>query len=181
LNYRRIVVVGTTGSGKTTLAGNLAQRLGYPHIEMDALHWEPNWTEAPLDRFRTRVSEALAGEVWITDGNYSKVRDIVWGRAEMLVWLDYPLRVNMWRLFRRAIRRSVTQEELWSGNRETFRKQFLSRDSLFIWALKTYRRRKRDYTTLPARPEYSHLEVVRLRAPRETRMWLSELSTKESG
>ncbi|MBN1179738.1 MAG: adenylate kinase [Anaerolineae bacterium] len=171
---RRIVVVGTTGSGKTTLAGQLARRIGCPHVELDALHWEPNWTEAPLERFRARTCEALSGACWVTDGNYSKVRDIVWGRADTLVWLDYSLAVVFWRLFRRAVRRIATQEELWGGgNRETFRKQFLSRDSLFVWALKTYRRRKREYATLPVQPEYAHLRVIRLRSPRETAAWLA--------
>ena len=180
-SYRRIVVVGTTGSGKTTLAGQLAQRLGCPHVELDALHWEPNWTPAPEERFRARVSEALSGDAWVTDGNYSKVRDIAWGRAELLVWLDCALAVNLWRLFWRALRRSIKREELWSGNRETLRKQFLSRDSLFLWALKTYRRRKREYSTLPSRPEYAHLQIVRLRSPRKTQAWLSALDRGRGG
>src|SRR5205809_1832315 len=88
---RRVVVVGTTGSGKTTLAGRLAQRLGVPHVELDALHWEANWVEAGDEVFRERAARALTGSAWVVDGNYSKVRDIVWGRADMVVWLDYPL------------------------------------------------------------------------------------------
>src|SRR5205823_6990985 len=102
---RRIVVVGSTGSGKTTLASQLARRLALPHVELDALHWEPNWTMAPLDRFRQRVEEALNGEGWVVDGGYGKVRDIVWGRAETLVWLDYGLPVILWRLLKRTLRR----------------------------------------------------------------------------
>src|SRR5436853_4183216 len=96
---QRLVVIGTSGSGKTPLAGEIARRLALPHVELDALHWEPNWTEAPLERFRQRVEAAILGDRWVVDGNYnSKVRDLVWSRAEVLVWLDYPLSLIMMRL-----------------------------------------------------------------------------------
>ncbi len=170
---RRIVVIGTTGSGKTTLARQLAERLGVPHVELDTLHWEPNWTMAPLETFRERVAQALQGEAWVVDGNYSKVRDIVWSRADMIIWLDYPFRVILARLIRRTLRRLITREELWNGNRERWREQFFSRESLFLWMLRTYRRRRREYPELLQQPEYAHLSVVRLRSPREAERWLS--------
>ncbi|HET89697.1 MAG TPA: adenylate kinase, partial [Chloroflexi bacterium] len=138
---QRILVIGTTGSGKTTMAHRLSRRLGLPHIELDALHWGPDWTPVPLPEFRASVQEALSRESWMTDGNYSKVRDITWGRADTIVWLDYPLPVILGRLLRRTLRRVCHREQLWSDNRESFQAQFLSRDSLFLWALQTYRRR----------------------------------------
>jgi adenylate kinase family enzyme len=92
---RRVAVVGTSGSGKTTLARRLAQRLGVPHVELDALHWEADWTPVQREVFRERVSRVLDGDAWTTDGNYSAVRDIVWGRADTVVWLDYALGVVM--------------------------------------------------------------------------------------
>jgi len=173
----RIVVVGTTGCGKTTVARQLAQLFGIPHVELDALNWEPNWTTAPTDLFRQRVEGSLKGDGWVVDGNYSAVRDIVWPRATTLVWLDYHLWVIMWRLVSRTFRRTVTREELWNDNRERFLDQFLSRDSLFLWALRTYRMRRRTYPLLLSRPEYAHLRVVHLRSPGETREWLSRLET----
>jgi adenylate kinase family enzyme len=88
---QRISVVGTSGSGKTTLARHIAQRLAIPHVELDKLHWEPNWIEVPDDVMRERVSQALASNTWVVDGNYSLVSDIVWGKADTVVWLDYPL------------------------------------------------------------------------------------------
>jgi adenylate kinase family enzyme len=172
---QRISVVGTSGSGKTTTASQIAQRLEIDHIELDALHWEPNWTEAALDVFRERVSQALSGETWVVDGNYGKTRDIVWSRADTVVWLDYTLPVILWQLIQRTMRRSLTREDLWSGNRETLGKALFSRESILLWALKTYRRRKREYPTLLGQPEYAHLKLVRLRSPRETREWLSTL------
>src|SRR2546422_5327539 len=85
----RIVVVGTTGSGKTTTARRIGEIIGAPHVELDALHWEADWTEADTETFRRRIVEATAGERWVVDGNYAKGRDLVWPRAEMIVWLDY--------------------------------------------------------------------------------------------
>lgn len=173
---KRVAIVGTTGSGKTTVARQLSQALHVPHVELDALYWGPNWTEPPVEVFRERVARALSGEAWVVDGNYGKVREIVWRWADTLVWLDFPLWLILWQLARRTLRRIVTQEELWSGNRERPRTGLFSRNSLFVWALQTYRRRRREYAELPRRPEYAHLRVIRLRSPRETLAWLSAIA-----
>jgi len=172
---QRIAVVGTTGSGKTTMARRIAQRLAINHVELDALHWGPNWTPAPTELFREHTAQALNGDAWVVDGNYSKVRDVVWSRADTIVWLDYPLLVILGRLAWRTLRRVITREELWQGNRECFAAQFASRDSLFLWALRTYPRRRREYPTLLQRPEHIHLAVVHLRSPRAARDWLASL------
>lgn len=163
---RRVVVVGTTGSGKTTFAKRLARELDAAHIELDALHWEPGWREAEIDVFRARADAATsASERWVVDGNYSQVRDFTWGRADTLVWLDYPFPRIVWRLFWRCLRRGVRQEELWNGNRERLSSNFLSRDSLFLWAIKTHWVRRRTYPAALATDEYGHLRVLRLRRP----------------
>jgi adenylate kinase family enzyme len=171
----RIVVVGTTGSGKTTLAGELAQQLEVQHVELDALHWEPNWAEAPIEIFRERVAHAVSGEAWVTDGNYSAVRDIVWSHADTIVWLDYSLPTILYRLTRRTFRRVFTREELWSGNKERMWVQFLSHDSIFLWALKTYRRRRREYPKLLSAPGYTHLHLVHLYSSRQARRFFRSL------
>lgn len=168
---KRIVIIGGTGAGKTTLARQLAARLGYPHLEIDAFHWEANWTETPTPLLRERISEAIAADQWVMDGNYSKVRDLVWGRADTIIWLDYPLWLSLWRLAGRTAHRLFSREELWNGNREQWRTVF-SRDSLFIWAFKSYRRHKRTYTQLFREPEQAHLRVIHLKSPRETAHWL---------
>lgn len=172
---QRISVVGTSGSGKTTLARQISQRLGIPHVELDALHWEPNWVEVPDEVMRDRVSVALSGNTWVVDGNYSMVRDIVWGKADTVVWLDYPLWVIVKQLVWRTFWRSVTQEEVCNGNRETLQKALFTRDSILLWALKTYGKRRREYPILFHKSEYAHLEFVRLHSPKVTQDWLLTL------
>jgi adenylate kinase family enzyme len=172
---RRIAVVGTTGSGKTTMARDVAGRLGVPHVELDALNWGPNWAEASREDFRERTVQALHTDAWTVDGNYSKVRDIVWSRADTVVWLDYALPVIMWRLVRRTFKRVTTRQELWGGNRETIKSALFDKDAIIWWALRTYRRRRREYPILLSQPEHAHLAVAHLRSPRMAEQWLRGL------
>jgi adenylate kinase family enzyme len=176
---RRIAIVGTSGSGKTTLARRLAHRLRIAHVELDAVHWGPDWTPAPHETFRTCVAQALAGNTWTTDGNYSAVRDIVWSRADTIVWLDYSLPVVMGRVTWRTFRRSLTGQELWNGNRERLWTAVFNRDSIIWWALSTYRRRRKEYPLLFAQPEHAHLNIVRLRSPSMSTEWLESLPAVE--
>ncbi len=172
---RRVVVVGVTGSGKTTFAAALAARLRIAHVELDALHWEPDWVMAERNVFRERVARALAAETWVADGNYSKVRDLVWTRADTLVWLDYPFALTFVRLLRRTVARIRSGQELYNGNRERFKEQFLSRDSLLLWAITSYRNHRTTYPELLGGDQYSHLQVVRLRTPRAAESWLRQV------
>jgi adenylate kinase family enzyme len=172
--HQRISVVGTLGSGKTTFARKASLIINAPHVELDRLHWEPNWVEAPEDVFRERVRQSLQGDSWVADGNYHQVRDIVWSRANIVVWLDYSFSIIMGRLAKRTLRRILTREKLWNGNQEHFR-NLLSKDSVFLWAIKTYRRRRKQYPQLLRRPENSHLTVVRLPSPKEASEFLSTL------
>jgi adenylate kinase family enzyme len=174
-NWERIVVVGVTGSGKTTLARTLAQRFNMPHVEFDSLYWGPGWSETPREVFRERIAHALSDAHWVADGNYGQARDIVWRRATHLIWLDYDWLVIFERILRRTLQRVFTREELWNGNRENLRDAFFSRDSLFIWALTSRPKQRRDYPTLFRSPEYSHLNVIRLNSPRATQHWLTDL------
>lgn len=172
---KRVVIVGTSCSGKTTLARNLAGKLGARHIELDSIHWKPNWTPTPKEEFRNSVSAATAPETWVSDGNYSAVRDILWGRATTLIWLDYPFHVIARRALTRTFRNVFYRKVLWSGNRETFRQSFLSRDSILWWVIKTYRRRRREYPRLFDEPAYRHLQIIVLASPAETERFLQSV------
>lgn len=178
---RRVVVVGVTGSGKSTLGAQLAQTLSCPFVELDALYWGPNWTEAPVDAFRARVDAALAGDDWVVGGNYSKARDIIWTRADTLIWLDLPLWLTFGRVLRRSLQRIISREDLWgTGNRETWRNIFFNRNSLLLWAIKTHFRNRHAYPRLLNQPTYAHLTVHRLRSRRAIAAWLNDIQSAYS-
>ena len=168
---RRVNVKGTSGSGKTTFGRELAQRLGVPFVELDALHHGPDWYQPTAEEFRATVVEAMEGlgDGWVIDGNYeSKLGTTVIGPADTIVWLDLPLPLKLRRLWRRTIARIRDDVELWSGNRESWRGAFWGRDSLFFWMLKTHFSHRREW---PKR--YGHdPRFVRLRSTTEARRWL---------
>ena len=118
---RRISIIGTTGSGKSTLAKSLSVRLGLPHTELDDLNWLPNWRERNKDEFRQLVDQATGETEWVIDGGYSDVRDLVWGRADTLIWLDQSFPRTAWQLIRRTLRRNISQTPCCNGNYESWR------------------------------------------------------------
>jgi adenylate kinase family enzyme len=165
----RIVVVGTSGSGKTTMALRIAAALDLPFIELDSLHWGPNWSalsETDPDEFVRRVRDAISPDAWVSDGNYAMVRDLIWPRATHLVWLDYSRTVVMYRVIKRSIARVLDQKELWAGNREDWRRWFRASHPIrFAW--RTWRERRVRFAQLLNSAQYGHLVVLRLRRPRQ--------------
>jgi adenylate kinase family enzyme len=147
--------------------------MGVPHIELDALHWERGWQPAPLEVFRQRVDAATAGPAWVADGNYHQVRDLTWGRATAVVWLDLPLRTHLWRIVSRSLRRWLRGELLWNTNRETLWGSLLGPESMVVWLLRSYWRRRRETPERLARPEHRGLRVVRLRSADGVQAWLA--------
>ena len=174
---QRIVIVGRTGSGKTTLARELAAALDVPHVELDALYFGPRFSTVPLSQLRERTSAAVASDRWVTDGNKSTVRDLVWPRADTIIWLDYPLLVSLWRLAKRALwRASVLREEAAeAGGKTGLPRQILSAAKGVLLALRTHMGQRREYPRMFAEPENQHLAVVRLRSPGATRRWLARV------
>ena len=157
------------------MARAIAARLGFLHIELDALFWKPDWGETPDEEFLPAVEEATRSERWVLDGNYSRTRPIVWPRADTIVWLDYAFPRVFGQLLRRTIRRAITKEPMWDGCVENLRLAFFSRESILLWCLQTFWKRRRNYPEVLARPEHAHLKVIRLCTPRETAAWLDEL------
>ena len=174
---RTVCVVGTSGSGKTTFARELAERLQIPHVELDALHHGPNWRQPSAEEFReTLERELFARDSWVCCSAYHhKVGDLVPSHADTLVWLDLPLRVKLWRLYRRTASRLVRRTELWNGNRESLRSAFWGRESLFGWML------ARHFDDARSEHWLQHPHVVRLRSTREVRRWLEEQAPRPAG
>ena len=142
----RIVVIGTSGAGKTTLARAIARQFRLPHIELDAINWQPGWHDIARHdppEFIRRVAAATQADAWVLDGNYSIVREQVWQRATHLVWLDYARRVVMARVIRRSVVRAILRTELWAGNREQWR-HFLHPSHPIRWAWTTWAQRRRE-------------------------------------
>ena len=175
----RINVRGTTGSGKTTTAKLLAERLGLRRIEIDAMAWRPNWEMTPRDELRDLVDGATQGDRWVIDGNYSAVREIVWPKLDTIIWLDYRFPRVFGQLLLRTIRRSATREILWGGCRERFLNSFFSTDSILLWCIKTHWSRRRAFPEILAQPAHRHINVLRFRSPRRFRQWFHSLPTEE--
>jgi adenylate kinase family enzyme len=171
---RRVSVIGTSGSGKSTLASSLAAVLGADFLELDSVYHQADWVPLPTEEFRRRVALVVAGERWVIDGNYSKVRDIVWARADTVVWLDLPRRTVMRRIIRRSFRRVAGRVELWNGNREHWGNLFTldKEESVISWAWQTHAANRVKYEAAMADPGNSHLRFVRLTSPVAVRRFL---------
>jgi adenylate kinase family enzyme len=161
---KRVAVISTaSGNGKTTTGRDLAERLGVPFVELDALHHGPNWAEPTAEEFRTRVEPIVRSDARVIDGTYrNKLGDLVLEEAEVVVWLDLPLHVWLPRLLRRTARRVIRREELWNGNRERLRDALHPRNSVVLYALRGYRERRRTFPS-----ELAGFRVVRLRTTAE--------------
>jgi len=144
----RVVVVGSSCSGKSTFARELAAMLGSPYVELDALHWGPGWVPKPEPEFSRLTEAATAAPRWVVDGNYRMVREIVWPRATSIVWLNLGLATVFARAVRRTMQRSLSGEELYAGNRESLGRAFLSRESILLWVMQTHGRRRREFKSL---------------------------------
>jgi adenylate kinase family enzyme len=173
----RVNVIGTSGTGKSTFARKLSEYLGYPHIEMDKIFWGPNWHWPSDDVFFGNLRQALSQDQWVLDGNYTRTIPIKWERIEMVIWLDYSFPLTLFQAVKRALKRSITQEELWegTGNRESFRKSFFSKDSIILWTIKTHRSVRLKYESYMQDPKYSHIKFIRLKNHREAESFLKQM------
>jgi adenylate kinase family enzyme len=172
---KRIVIIGTSCSGKSHLAKLLSSKLSIPHVELDQLHWGPNWKERPRDEFARRVKESTSGDSWVVDGNYSMVRDFVWPRATTIIWLNYSFPLVLYRSVRRSITRILSKEALFSGNVETFKQAFLSKDSIILWVVKTHHKKRKKYTDALSSELVNHAKIEIFENPKQASEYVKSL------
>jgi adenylate kinase family enzyme len=177
----RVAVVGCSGSGKTTLASALATALGVPHVELDSIYHQPGWTPLSDEAFRARVTQVAEAERWVVDGSYSVIQDIVWGRADTVVWFDLPYATVMARTIRRTLRRTVTREELWNGNREPLSNlwSWNPERSIIAWTATRHRVYRQRYSAAEHDPRWYGLRFVRLRSDAEAEAFIRSLKAAD--
>lgn len=179
---KRINVIGTTGSGKSTFSEALANKTGYPCIQMDQLFWKPNWVESTDEEFLPKIRNAVSGDSWVLDGNYSRTNDIKWDKADTIIWVDYSFSRTLLQLFKRTVIRIFSNRELWVGtdNKESFKKSFASRDSIFLWFFTNYARNKIRYSQLVDIQKTNKIDLIRLRSPKQAAKFIESISSEQN-
>jgi len=99
---KKVIVIGSGGAGKSTFSRRLGEATGLPVIHLDAHFWRPNWEPTPKDEWKAKVGELLKGDEWIMDGNFGGTRELRMQAADTIIMLDFPRRVCMYRVVKRA-------------------------------------------------------------------------------
>jgi adenylate kinase family enzyme len=183
LRMQRVSVVGNSGSGKTTVAAELARLIGAPHLELDSVFHQPGWVPLPEPEFQARVADFIAAPCWVVDGNYSAVRDLVWSRADTVVWLDLPRWQVMRQVVRRTISRAARRAELWNGNVEPW-SNFLHLDpeqSILAWAWTRHRVYRDRFLRAMIDPGHAQLRFIRLTTLDEVQAFLAAAGRPQEG
>lgn len=177
-DLKRVAVVGSSCSGKTTFAVALAKLSGISHVQLDTLFWLENWRQQPSEVFAQKVAATVSKDAWIIDGNFTEVQHLTLKRATTIVWLNYSFATVFFRAICRSCQRVVTREELFAGNRESFWKTFFTRDSILYWIITTFSRRRRQYRKLFAeRPDHIAF-FIEFTRPKEAQEFLDSLEIR---
>lgn len=172
---RRIVIVGSSCSGKTTAAKSVAEALGLKHIEIDDIFWKSGWVESTYGDLFPKIEKAVSDDQWVVDGNYGRLRQVIWPRATEVIWLDYPLRIILTRFLCRSISRHFSKDLLWGKCKESLRSSIFSKNSLLVWILTQYKKLNSQYETGMQDPQYNHIKFQRFFHPRQFDQFLTEL------
>lgn len=174
----RINVIGTSGSGKSVFSKKLSSASGYPHIEMDGIFWGPNWKWPSDEDFSEKLRGALSKSCWVLDGNYTRTIPIKWEKVDLVIWLDYSFSRTLFQAICRAAKRAWTKEELWegTGNRESFRKSFFSKESIIWWTISTHGKTKKKYEDYMVSAKFAGIKFVRLKSHAEAEKFIEEFT-----
>ena len=181
---KRISVIGSSASGKTTMARTLAQALTLPYLELDSVFHQSGWRPLDDDAFQAKVATFAERDAWVIDGNYTShgVAQVVWPRADTVVWLDPPRTTVLRRVVSRTLRRMITREELWNGNREPWSNLIDPRpeNNIILWAWTRHRHTRLKYEALLGDGTWDHVSVVRLRTPAEVRAFVDGVASRRT-
>lgn len=174
-------MVGTTGSGKSSLAGRLSSELNCSHISLDRLFWKPGWQATEDPEFFDSIKKSIASDKWVVDGNYTRTQFITWEQADTVIWIDLPFWLNFYQLFTRTLGRVLFQKELWedTGNKESLR-MMLSKDSILLWFFRTYRKNRVKYLKKMEESKLQGLRFVQLSSRREIDEFVGKISKLEA-
>jgi lipopolysaccharide biosynthesis glycosyltransferase/adenylate kinase family enzyme len=175
---RRIVLIGASCSGKTTLGGSIAKRLGLPFTEFDAIAWRPKWSSPSDEELLAMVKSRTASDGWVIEGLFPEHEDLVWSKADTIIWLNYPMSLVFFRALWRTAKRCITRERLGEHNVETWRRTFFSSNSQLLWVIECWRKFRRDVPRMFRQPKYQHLRTFTFSHPRQTEAWLAKLKTE---
>lgn len=180
---KRILIIGANGAGKTVLAKKLSSHYNIKLIELDRIFWKPEWVKSTEDEFFENVKKELSlHKDWIVDGNYySKVNELVWRDANMIIWLDYKIGLVARRVIARTIKNIVFKRKLFDNNYDSFRRMITLKDSIVVWSLKTFKRKRRKYTELYNNHTNNEVKFYRFKKPREVEEFLLKLYTLNEG
>jgi adenylate kinase family enzyme len=167
---QKIAVFGLPGTGKTTLALRLADLLAVPCHNLDQILFTSSGP-LPLDDFRAHTAILTQTGGWVVDGNYSKLADVTWHRADAVIWLDYTLPLILSRVTRRNLRRLTGREPTPNGA-AGWRRAFFSKRSVLANAVRKYLRNRRKYAGQLAETAAMGVQVLRFRTPHQTEQWL---------
>ena len=177
----KINVVGTSSSGKTTVSKKLSDILSISHIEMDALFWGPNWEPTSPKEFRVKLRSALKVDSWILDGNYTRTTPIKWESVNVVIWLDFSFIRSLLQALKRAIKRIIEREELWSGTGNIERlSNLFSKDSIVLYTIKSHRRVRIKYEAYSESGHYPNIQFIRLRSPRKVESFLAKVKNNKN-
>ena len=172
---RRVIIIGSSGAGKTTLAKKLSAKLDIPHVELDSLYHQANWQPASDEEFLASVKAATNGDSWVLCGNYySRIGQEIWPQADTIIWCNYSFGRVFWQLLHRTLTRGVRRAELWNGNRERLSALF-TKDSIILWMLQNWKKQTVRYEEMFRKPPIS-ATLIRLKNPKERQDFLANIN-----
>jgi adenylate kinase family enzyme len=130
----RVLIIGSGGAGKSTLARRLGEATGIEVVHLDRLHWQSGWVEPPKAEWHKTVEKAIAKERWIMDGNYGGTMEMRLAACDTVIFLDFPRAVCLYRVLKRRLTyRNTNRPDMAEGCHEKIDLDFLN----WVWTFPT--------------------------------------------